>query len=185
MTNLVALPRALLDGLAAEARSAAWFANLGEPPSDEDRAEAKSYAERLALGPLELACVRDWPAAETTMKAPDWTTAWWDREEALRRSLLAKAGERFPERVLWAGLTELTTEVGDFVHAKAAAAAGRMGGAATASIHVAAGAAAHAVYQLALARLAKDGASPFESKFRMFEDGRWPLGVVGSRLVVF
>ena len=85
--------------------------------------------------------------------------------------------------------TDLTTlslrEAGDLVHGKAATAASRMGGAAKASIHVAAGAAAQAAYQLALARLAEDAASPFESKFRLFAAGRWPLGVVGSTLVLF
>jgi len=185
VTKLVALPRALLDRLAAEARGAAWFAALGEPLTEEDRTEAGLYADRLALGPLDIACVHNWPDAEATMKSPDWSTAWWDREEALRRCRLAKAEALYPERALWTALTDLTTEVGDLVHGKAAAAATRMGGAATPSIHVAAGAAAQAVYQLALARLAQDSASPFESKFRLFAAGRWPLGVVGSRLVVF
>jgi hypothetical protein len=91
----------------------------------------------------------------------------------------------YPARALWTALTELTIEAGDLVHGKAAAAAARMGEAAAASIHVAAGAAAQAVYQLALARLTQDRASPFESKFRLFAAGRWPLGVVGSRLVLF
>ena len=36
-----------------------------------------------------------------------------------------------------------------------------------------------------VARLAEDAASPFESKFRLFAAGRWPLGVVGSTLVLF
>ena len=119
------------------------------------------------------------------LKAPDWSPAWWDREEALRQRLLAEAEARYPERVLWTALTELTTEAGEIVHGKAATAASRMGGAAKASIHVAAGAAAQAAYQLALARLAEDAASPFESKFRLFAAGRWPLGVVGSTLVLF
>ncbi len=60
-----------------------------------------------------------------------------------------------------------------------------MGGAAPASIHVAAGAAAQAVYQLAVARVAGEAASRFESKFRLFAAGRWPLGVKGSTLLVF
>jgi hypothetical protein len=64
-------------------------------------------------------------------------------------------------------------------------AAARMGDAAPASIHVAAGAGAQAVYQVAVARVAGDGASRFESKFRLFAAGRWPLGVKGSRLVLF
>jgi hypothetical protein len=70
------------------------------------------------------------------------------------------------------------------VHGKAATAAARMTGAAPASIHVAAGAASQAVYQLAVARMA-GVASLFESKFRLFAAGRWPLGVAGSRLVLF
>jgi hypothetical protein len=71
------------------------------------------------------------------------------------------------------------------VHGKAAMATARMGGVAPASIHVAAGAASQAVYQLAVARVAGETASLFESKFRLFAAGRWPLGVSGSRLVLF
>jgi hypothetical protein len=185
VTPVVVLPRALLDGLEAEVRAAAWFAALGEPLTHGERSEAKSYADWLAVGPLAVTCVGDWPAAEATMKSPDWSTAWWQREEALRRGLLTKAEALHPERALWTALTELTTTAGDLVHGKAAAAATRMSGAAPASVHVAAGAAAQAVYQLAVARLARDSASPFESKFRLFAAGRWPLGVVGSRLVLF
>ncbi|MDP1910895.1 MAG: hypothetical protein Q8K85_21550, partial [Hyphomicrobium sp.] len=119
------------------------------------------------------------------LKAPDWTPAWWDREEALRQNLLADAETRYPEAALWSALTDLTTETGDLVHGKAATAAARLGRAAPASIHVAAGAASQAVYQLALARLAAQPASPFESKFRLYAAGRWPLGILGSRLVLF
>ena len=96
------------------------------------------------------------------LKSPDASLDWWDREEALRKSLLAEAEAHHPERALWTSLTELTTEAGDLVHGKAATAAARMGNAAPASIHVAAGAASQAVYQLAVARLA--GNRPRRSK---------------------
>ena len=185
MSRVVALPRVVLEQVKAELRTAAWFAALGEPLTDGDRADADSYAKALGLGTLVLGQARDWPEAERVLKAPDWSPTWWDREEAERRRLVAEAGARYPERALWAQLTELTTEVGDVVHGRAGVAAARMGNAAKASIHVAAGAAAQAAYQLALARLAGDAASPFESKFRLFAAGRWPLGVVGSTLVLF
>ena len=185
MVTTTFLPRTVLDSLRHDLHVAAWFSALGEPLTDEGRSEARVYADALALGALEIGRASDWPRAEAFMKSPDWSTAWWQREEALRRDLLATAEARYPERVLWTALTEFTTEVGDLVHGKAAAAADRMGSAAPASIHVAAGAAAQAIYQLALARLAQDSASPFESKFRLFAAGRWPLGVVGSRLVLF
>lgn len=168
-----------------EARAAAWFAALGEPLTEGDRVDAIAYATALGLGPLRVVQAYDWPEAERVLKAPDWSPAWWDREEALRQQLLAKAEARYPKRDLWMALTELTTDAGEIVHGKAATAASRMGSAAKASIHVAAGAAAQAAYQLALARLAEDATSPFESKFRLFAAGRWPLGFVGSTLVLF
>ena len=185
MSQIVVLPRVVLDQVKTELRAAAWFAALGERLTDGDRADADAYARALGLGALLLGQARDWPEAERVLKAPDWSPSWWDREEVQRRRLLAEAEARYPERALWTALTELTTELGETVHGKAGVAAVRMGGAAKASIHVAAGAAAQAAYQLALARLTSDAASPFESKFRLFAAGRWPLGVVGSTLVLF
>jgi hypothetical protein len=174
-----------LGTLRAEVRAASWFAALGEPLTEGDRSDAMAYGAALGFDSIEVGLARDWPDAERLLKAPDWTPAWWDREEALRRTLLAEAEARYPERALWSSLTDLTTETGDLVHGKAATAAARMGNAAVASIHVAAGAASQAVFQLAVARLAEDAASPFESKFRLFAAGRWPLGILGSRLVLF
>lgn len=185
MTQIVALPRTVLDRVKAEVRAASWFAALGEPLTDGDRVDASSYVAALDFGDLDIGIAHDWPEAEALLKAPDWSPVWWDREEALRRALLARAEARYPAHALWTALTELTTEAGELVHGKAATAAGRMGDAARASIHVAAGAASQAVYQLAVARLAAEEGSPFESKFRLFAAGRWPLGIVGSRLLLF
>ncbi|MDP1840763.1 MAG: hypothetical protein Q8N31_06650 [Reyranella sp.] len=189
MSSVAALPRVLLDTLRAEVRTASWFAALGEPLTDGDRSDATAYAQALGFASVEIGQARDWPDAERLLKAPDWTPAWWDREEALRRSLLADAEARYPEAALWSALTDLTTDAGDLVHGKAATAAARLGNAAPASIHVAAGAASQAIYQLALARLAgqpaSPPASPFESKFRLYAAGHWPLGILGSRLVLF
>lgn len=161
-------------------RTASWFAALGEPLTEGDLADVQDYA-----GTSDVQRVTSWPEAEAFLKSPTASLEWWDREEALRKTLLAEAQAHYPERALWISLTELTTEAGDLVHGKAAAAAARMGNAAAASIHVAAGAASQAVYQLAVARLAGSASSPFESKFRLFAAGRWPLGVVGTRLVLF
>jgi len=169
-----------LANLRAEIRAASWFAALGEPLTDGDVAEARAYA-----GAVEVVGVAAWPQAEDFLKTSTASLDWWNREEALRKSLLVEAEARHPERALWTALTELTTEAGDLVHGKAATAAARAGKAAPASIHVAAGAASQAVYQLAVARLAGNQTSPFESKFRLFAAGRWPLGIEGSRLFLF
>ena len=185
MSDVIGLPAATLANLKAELRAASWFAALGEPLTGGDRVDAEAYAGALGLEGLTIDLAKDWPHAERLLKSPDWSSDWWDREEALRRELLKRAESRYPEQTLWTALTELTTETGDLVHGKAATAASRMGNAAKASIHVAAGAASQAAYQLAVARLAGEAASPFESKFHLFAAGRWPLGVVGSRVILF
>lgn len=176
----IALPRTILDALRAEVRAASWFAALGEELTDGDLADARVHG-----GVADVVRVASWPEAEAFLKSTKTSLDWWDREEALRKELLAVAESRYPEHTLWTALTELTTEAGDLVHGKAATAAMRAGNAAAASVHVAAGAASQAVYQLALARLAGQAASPFEAKFRLFAAGRWPLGVAGPNLVLF
>ncbi|MCX7361070.1 MAG: hypothetical protein NTV97_04195 [Alphaproteobacteria bacterium] len=178
--SVFVLPSTLLATVREEVRAASWFAALGEELTEGDRSDAQAYA-----GVPGVLRIETWPEAETFLKSADTSLEWWDREEALRKELLTEAERRYPERALWTALTELTIEAGDLVHGKAATAAMRAGNAAAASIHVAAGAASQAVYQLAVARLAGTEATPFDSKFRLFAAGRWPLGVMGSSLLLF
>ncbi|HSS85651.1 MAG TPA: hypothetical protein VLL30_17980 [Reyranella sp.] len=100
MTAVIILPNVLFASLRSELRSAAWFAALGEPLTDCDRADADAYAKALGLGTLVLGQARDWPEAERVLKAPDWSPTWWDREEVQRRRLLAEAEARYRERAL-------------------------------------------------------------------------------------
>jgi hypothetical protein len=183
VSDIAALPRTALEALRAEVRSASWFAAIGKPLTPGERADAEAYAQALGVKDIEPA--RNWADAERLLKSPDGSTVWWEHEEALRRALLAEAGRLYPERALWTALSDLTSETGDLVHGKAAMAASRERNVPAASIHVAAGAASHAVYQLAVARLAKTDEPLFEIKFRLFAAGRWPLGVVRSTLGLF
>lgn len=185
MSELDAPPAVTLAHLETELRAASWFAALGEPLTEGDRHDATAYAVALGAAGVAIDLASSWSEAEHALKSPDWSPRWWDHEESLRRQMLRRAEARYPAHTLWTALTELTTEVGELVHGKAATAASRMRNAATASIHVAAGAASQAAYQLAVARLAGEPASPFESKFRLFAAGRWPLGIMGPRLIVF
>jgi hypothetical protein len=130
MSAISGLPSIVLDAVRAEVKAASWFAALGEPLIDGDRSDARAYATGLDLGPLTIDRARDWPDAERILKAPDAAPLWWEREESVRKRLLADAGLRYPERALWTSLTELTTETGDFIHGKAAMAAARAGNAA-------------------------------------------------------
>jgi len=65
--------------LRAEVRAASWFAALGEPLTEGDRADARTYA---STGDVEL--VTSWPDAERFLKSTA-TLGWWEREETLRK----------------------------------------------------------------------------------------------------
>src|SRR5262249_47917884 len=144
----------------AEGHAASWFAALGEPLTEGDPADAQAYA-----GTEDGALVTSWREAEDFLKSAE-SLDWWNREEAKRKALLARAEAQYSKRALWTALTELTTEAGDLVHGKAAMAAARLGSAAPASIHVAAGAAARALYQLAGAPARAATAALFASQVR-------------------
>jgi hypothetical protein len=121
----------------------AWFAALGEPLTEGDRSDANAYAVALGLGALRVVQAHDWPEAERILKAPDWSPTWWDREEALRQRLLADA-----EALSSATVDGAHQALPGGRSCAQAATASRMGSAAKASIHVAAGAAPQAAYQL-------------------------------------
>jgi hypothetical protein len=73
VSQIVVLQRIVLDQVKAELRAAAWFVALGEPLTDDDRADADAYAKALGLGTLVLGQARDWPEAERVLQAPDWS----------------------------------------------------------------------------------------------------------------
>jgi len=177
------------DGVTALARAIAhrsWFAALGDPLTDAERAEVATYLAALGLDDCRIAGVATWDEARAIASAPDWDPRWWDAEERERRALLAATAAALPEHPLMSGLTWVAEAASDVVHGAAAVAAARAGIADAALIRVAAGAATLACYQAGLARAAGRGdAHPFAVKLRVFEGGRWMLGIVGGVCFVF
>lgn len=171
---------------AALVRGVSWFAALGEPVSEGEADEALAYAAALGFPDVHVAGVFDWDEAEAAIRNPDWNSAWWEAEEQARAALIADALTRFSEHELMLALTKVTSAASDVVHGAAAVAAARGGIADQGLIRAAAGAATQACYQAALV-LAAGGEEdhPFAIKFRLFEGGRWPLGIVGGTLNVF
>ena len=153
-------------------KSVSWFAAVGLPLSDSEMQDARDYADALGFPDAGVASVADWEEAETLAQSPDWNTAWWDAEEQLRAALTAEALERMTEDDFLLAMTNVTAKASDMVHGAAAVAA--------------AGAATQACYQAALVLAADAGEDhAFAIKFRLFEAGRWPLGIVGNTLGIF
>ena len=164
---------------------ASWFAACGEPLSDSEIADARAYVAALGQGALEIFAVPTWRDAAATAQRPDWSRDWWDEEARAQKELQHRAATRFGEAPLLSALTAVT-EAADALHGAAALALGRAGIADPALTRVAAGAAAQACHQAALALAAAAGPDHlFSIKYRLFAAGRWPLGIVGGCFFVF
>ena len=177
-----------LSAVAAFARNiprGSWFAALGEPLTEGERAEARSYvAEILGRSEVAIAGVADWLAAQVIIKRHDGH-AWWDAEMLAQREARQRAESAHGKEGVLAALDPVV-EAAAALNGPAALAASRAGITDQALIRVAAGAAAQACHQAALAIAAGAGADhPFAIKYRLFAGGRWPLGFDGDRFVVF
>lgn len=188
--------------LAAGIAHVPWFSAVGQPLTDADEGEALLYLRGLEIGGLGIGAdgigvsgVDTWPEARAIADDPDWDHRWWDAEEALRTDLTRAAEEMLGRDRLHRALTAIGDAATDIVQGAAAVAAARDGIAQPALIKSAAGAATLACHHagLALASHRKNlacTADPgpdhaFPVKFRLFEAGRWPLGIVGGVFYLF
>lgn len=171
---------------AAYLRRVSWFSALGDPLSPSEIADGEAYCAELGFPHAAVVPVESWEDAEAAIRNPDWNSEWWEAEEALRANLIAEAAAEAPEEDILAALTAVTARASEVVHGQAAVAAARAGIADEALIRAAAGAATQACYQAALVLAAGAGDDhPFAVKFRLYEAGRWPLGIVGATFGVF
>ena len=176
---------AAVDDFAATLPRQSWFAACGEPLGDCDLAEARLYVEALGLGELPIAGVGSWCDAAMVTRRADWSEAWWQAETAAQADLQKRAAARWGEAPLRAALNAVTAAAAG-LHGAAALAAGAAGIADPALTRVAAGAAAQACHQAALALAAEAGSEHlFAVKYRLFAAGRWPLGIVGGQFHLF
>lgn len=172
-----------VDALIRRAEAAAWFAAAGETLTDGEGVEAMRYLRALGHTGIAVEGVPSWTRAKALADSPDWDPGWWDAEERLRQALLDAAGRRHGRDRLLAALTHATQAVSDPAHGRAAQSLVRAGVADEGLARAAAGAATQAAYLAALAAAADAPAEhAFHAKFRLFEGGRWPVGIVGASL---
>lgn len=164
----------------------AWFSAVGERLGRAEQAQSIDYLSALGFPDAAVAPVADWEEAETCARNPDWNTAWWEAEEQLRAELITIAEAEVASPLLMQILSDVTGHAASAAQAGAAMAAARAAVADEALIRAAAGAGAQAAYQAALVLITgREEDHPFALKFRLFEAGRWPLGIIGSSFNIF
>jgi hypothetical protein len=174
-----------LDEFVAEISGAAWFAACGEFLTESERDDASALAAALGFLGIAVSPVANWREAAHVTQRDDWSRAWWQREAAAEAALKQEAAWRYGAETVLEELSHVAFAASALSGAASLAMA-RGGVADEALARVAAGAAAQACHQAALARAAAAGADhAFAQKFRLYAGGRWPLGIVGGRLFVF
>lgn len=163
-----------------------WFRHIGDPLDTELQAACRGYAEALGFPEAEPAVIALWKEAAGALENTDINPPAWEEEEQLRAALTEDAVAATDETALGMCLNYIAGVAAD------AAAAGARDTGRFLQIddenfeRLATGAAAQVCHQAALVLIGGGGPEhPFSLKYRLFEHGRWPLGIIGTSLNIF
>jgi len=163
-----------------------WFSRLGDPLSRQDRHAAESYLEGLGFPDAEIALISDFDEAIAAAESLDLDAAGWEAEESLRAALTADAMELLDAEALDIALTHVAAAIAEPATQAAEAALAQFGVDDEQVFHLVAGTAVQAAHNAALVLAAgAEEDHPFAVKFRLFENGRWPIGLAGSSFNLF
>ena len=163
-----------------------WFDNLAAPIDSELRDDAMAYLAALGFPNATLAAVADWEDAVYAVSNPDWNSEWWEAEEQLRAALTDAAIDVVGEVEFAAALAHLNETMSEIIPETIRVTA-TYGGVSDEDVIIAAiGAATQACHVATLVVLAAEEEDhPMVLKFRLFEAGRWPLGITGNSFHLF
>ncbi|MFN3230620.1 MAG: hypothetical protein ACE363_00520 [Alphaproteobacteria bacterium] len=163
-----------------------WFSRLGQPLSQDEEAMAQRYLDMLGFPDAVPVMTEDWAEAGVAAENPDFDSEGWEVEEQLRADLSREALTYFDETELGDALAKIADTAGPVVLDAGASAASLWAVEDGSIIDAAAGQAVQACYcaGLVLAAQAVED-HPFALKFRLFEMGRWPIGLSGRTFHIF
>lgn len=181
--DAAALFDAALNALIDEIAAGAWFTACGVPLVAADMDDVAALATSFGFPDAPVTAVANWHEAAALMRRADWSRAWWERETAAEAALRERIMAAFGSARCSEGLSRVVLAASALV-GPAALALAHASLADAALQRVAAGAAAQACHQAALARGAGAAGHGFEAKFRLYTAGHFPLGVVGGQFFV-
>ena len=163
-----------------------WFSRLGEPIARQLDDLAHSYLAALGFPDARTAPIESWEDAAAAAESLDWDAAGWEAEEQLRAALMHQALELVSEEDLGLLLAQVNAQAFEAIELGVHEAAALFDNDDPALVDLAIGSAAQICHLAALALLvAEEPDHPFVLKFRLFEAGRWPVGLVGNSFNIF
>lgn len=163
-----------------------WFHKIGLELTQDDIKAARHYLDALGFPEGYPAEIMDWDDAIACLETNDWNSPAWEAEEQLAASLINSALEFIEEDVLEVALTNVTSKASEYITNAVENASMQWGIDDEEILRAAIGQAVQTCYQAALVIAADEEENhPFAQKFRLYENGHWPLGVAGTTLNIF
>ncbi|MDX1581884.1 MAG: hypothetical protein R3360_09700, partial [Alphaproteobacteria bacterium] len=163
-----------------------WFSTVGDVMSREERDIARDYLDQLGFPDAEIDAVEGWDQAAVCAANPGFDSEAFTVEESLRAHLSDRALEIVGEEQLIPILERIAKAAGSVVLDAAATAASLWAVEDETVVEAGAGAAIQSCHDAGLVLAAQAVEDhPFALKFRLFERGRWPIGVSGRSFHLF
>lgn len=177
-----------------------WFRSLAEPLANDVREAAHALVEGLGFPEAFPAVAGEWEDAAAALETLDYNSPAWEAEEMERARLTGLLVEGLGEEVFELVMTHIAQAISEPVALAAEEAQEFLRIDDEAFMPAITGAAAQACHQAVLVLLAAGMDSlhgdpdeppvdtdthPFMLRFRLFERGRWPLGITGNSFNIF
>jgi len=177
----------LVGPFARAATRARWFTRLGEAPSEAVAGLSRVYLDGLGFPDVSLAIVPDWEEAAAAAESLDWDTAAWSAEEGLRADLTVRAVEAIGEEAFEVAVAHVNAATSDIIQSAVEDALALWDLQNDELARLAAGSGVQACHLALLSLLVGEAgeSDPLTAKYRLFEVGRWPIGVAGLSLNLF
>lgn len=160
------------------------FSSLGLPFSHQEMQEIDHYRQSfMSNGNVQF--LDSWQAVNNLLSSAPEDVRQADFETAEKGRLRLLADAAFGASTVLEVLSDLVMQVSDQSMTAAAQAAARSGFADMSMIRVASGAATEAAYMAALEALGDGEDGPFQSRFRLYQAGHWPLVLRDSVFYIF
>ncbi|GHF15373.1 hypothetical protein GCM10017044_06900 [Kordiimonas sediminis] len=163
-----------------------WFSNLGEDPDQDVVKVAREYADRLGFPDAWPAFLGDWEEAAEAAESLGFNSPAWEAEEQLRASLTETLMLMLDEETLELVTMHVNQEMSPIIEEHVQEVAEDLGIEDEEFLLAAMGAAAQACYLAVLAVMSGAGEDhPLVVRFRIFEAGYWPIGILGNSFLIY
>ena len=163
-----------------------WLAEVGEPLDAGALKTARDYMDALGFPDAFVAEIEDWDDAAYAAANPDWNSDWWEAEEQLRMGLTAQALELMSEEDLNLALTHVSATASEVIGSAMESVAEEQGIEDQELLRAIIGSAVQGCHQAALVLAAgEEDSHPFALKYKLFEQGHWPIAITGTSFNIF